>query len=108
MEKIKAIVKRPDEKYGHMTAVSNSLKNLQNIVGGHIEVVTLMPDKGLVMICNEDGKLLGLEKNFIWGVPPFHDVIVGEVIICGVEDEDFTDVPIDFKTWKFIIDKYNE
>lgn len=108
MEKIKAIVKRTDEKYGHMTAVSNSLKNLQNIVGGHIEVVTLMPDKGLVMICNEDGKLLGLEKNFIWGVPPFHDVIVGDVIICGTDGEDFTDVPIDFKSWKFIIDKYND
>ena len=108
MEKIKAIVKRPDERYGHMTNISNSLKNLQNIVGGHIEVVTILPDKGLVMICNEDGKNLGLERNFIMGTPPFHDVIVGEVILCGVCDEDFTDIPIDFQTWKFFIDKWNE
>ena len=105
--KIKAIVKRPDEKYGHMTNISPTLKNLQTTVGGHIEVVTLLPDKGLIMICNEDGKNLGLQKNFIWGVPPFHDVIVGEVIICGRDGEDFGDVPIDFKMWKLMLDRYN-
>ena len=40
MERIKAVVKRPDEKFGHMTNISNSLKNLQNTVGGYIETVT--------------------------------------------------------------------
>ena len=105
--KIKAIIKRPDEKYGHMTNISPSLKNLQKIVGGHIQTVPILPDKGLVMICNEEGKSLGLEKNFCMGTPPFHDVIVGTVILCGVNEEWLADVPIDFKMWKFVIDNWN-
>ena len=107
MAKIKVIIKRPDEKYGHVTNISPTLHNLQKTVGGNIEAVTILGDKGLVMICNEEGKLLGLEKNFIMGTPPFHDVIVGTVILCGVDGEGFGDVPIDLGTWKFMVDKWN-
>ena len=105
--KIRVIIKRPDEKYGHMTWISNTLENLQRTVEGHIETVTISKDKGLIMICNEEGKLLGLEKNFIMGTPPFHDVIVGTVILCGTDGEDFTDIPILFSAWKFMLDKWN-
>ena len=48
MEKIRAIVKRPDEEIGHVTNISPTLQNLQNIVGGHIETVTIAP--GVVVI----------------------------------------------------------
>ena len=107
MGKIKVIIKRPDEKYGHVTNISPSLKNLQKTVDGHIEVVTVLKDKGLVMICNEEGKIRGLQRNFVMGTPPFHDIIVGTVILCGTDDENFADVPISFDTWKFLIDKWN-
>lgn len=53
MEKIKVIVKRPDEGIGHVTYISNNLKNLQNTVGGYIQVVPLAED--VLMICNEEG-----------------------------------------------------
>lgn len=107
MGKIKVIVKRPDEKYGHVTNISPSLKNLQKTVDGHIEVVTVSKDKGLVMICNEEGKIRGLQRNFVMGTPPFHDIIVGTVILCGTDGENFADVPISFDIWKFLIDKWN-
>ena len=106
MEKIKVIIKRPDEKYGHMTWISPTLKNLQITVGGHVETVTILPDKGLVMICNEDGKILGLEKNFVMGTPPFHDVIVGTIVLCGADGDGLTDMPIDFQAWKFMLDRW--
>lgn len=93
-KKIKALVKRTDEPIGHMTWISNSLENLQKIVDGHIEVVTIRP--GLVLIVNEDGKLRDLPANFRLG----GDLIVGDVIVCGVDDEEFADIPIDMKTWK--------
>lgn len=32
--KIRAIIKRPDEEYGHVTNIANNLKNLQRTVGG--------------------------------------------------------------------------
>ena len=105
MKKIKCIVKRPDEKYGHMTSVSDNLKNLQKIVGGYIEVVPVSTDKTkIVCICDEEDKLKGYDRNFkLYG-----DVIVGTVIICGVEEDEFADIPIDFQTWKKVYDKLQE
>ena len=41
MQKIKAIIKRPDEAYGHVTWIGNTLENFQRNVGGHIEPIAL-------------------------------------------------------------------
>lgn len=105
--KIEVIIKRPDEKYGHVTNISPTLGNLQKHAGGRIEVVPVLPNRGLVMICNEEGKLLGLERNFAMGRPPFRDVIVGTVILCGTDGEEFADIPIDLDTWKYLLDGWN-
>lgn len=100
MEKIKAIIKRPDEEYGHMTWISNTLENLQRTVGGFIEVVPITNEA--VMIVNEEGKIKNLERNFRFGTT-FPDTIRGEVIICGVDGEEFADIPFDFKAWKNLL-----
>ena len=63
MNKIKAIVKRPDEVKGHVTSVSNTLENLQTHVGGYIEVFRGGPNWAI--ICNEEGKLLGLPAEML-------------------------------------------
>ena len=105
MSKIKAIIKRPDEKYGHMTSISNSLKNLQRTVDGYIELVSFTHEKGEVyIICNEDGKIKDLEKNM--KIPG--DVLVGTIIICGSDDEsgECGDVPISFAEWKTVVDQW--
>ena len=107
-EKIKCIVKRPDEEYGHMTNISMKLENLQKTVGGNIEMVTLLsPDEDrcpVIAIVNEDGKNLGLEKNM--KIPG--DILVGTIIVCGVEGEDIGDIPIDFSIWKKVVNSFNE
>ena len=97
MNKIKVIVKRTDEEYGHVTCISDRLENFQKIVGGYIQTVDL--PKGLVCICNEEGKLLNLPKNFI--IPG--DVIVGDVILCGAADDVFCDIPVEFDYWKTLL-----
>ena len=99
--KVRCIIKRPDEKYGHVTNISTSLKNLQKIVGGFIQTVTLTDNT--VIICNEEGKINGLEPNFIIGTAPFQDVIVGEAIVIGTDGEDFCDLPISFDLWKRLL-----
>ena len=104
--KIRVIVKRPDEKYGHVTNISCTLKNLQKTVEGPIETVPVY--SGAVCICNEEGKLQGLDRNFRMGKIPFCDVIVGTAIIVGVDGEDFCDCPIDFQTWKKLIDEWED
>ena len=87
MEKIKEIIKRPDEKKGHVTFVSNTLENLQRNVGGNIEVFRFASD--CAVICNEDGKMLGLESNCVC----VGELFVGDILIVGIDGSEFCDVP---------------
>lgn len=97
--KIKVIIKRPDEAIGHVTNISDTLENLQRTVGGYIETLTILRNPDLVIIMNEDGKLMNLPYNF--KIPG--DTIHGDVIVCGFDGEEFCDIPIDRKTWNSIL-----
>lgn len=99
-DKIKVIIKRPDEKYGHVTAISNTLENLQKTVGGYIETLT-MP--GYVLILNEEGRLD--ESPFNCHVAGFN--LFGTIIVAGTQGDEFADVRIGFDQWKEIIDESN-
>ncbi|MBE6016691.1 MAG: DUF3846 domain-containing protein [Lachnospiraceae bacterium] len=96
MAKIKAIIKRPDEKVGHMTWISDTLENLQRTVGGYIETVTF---GDMVIICDEEGRLKKKEPNCTIGNVSF----VGTIIAVGQDGDEFADVPIDMTGWKFLI-----
>jgi len=94
--KIKVIIKRPDEEYGHMTWISNTLENLQRNVGGFIETVTLGVVPRIVIICNEEGRLQGLPYNCtICG-----HAFVGDIIIAGIDGDEFADVPMTMQEYK--------
>ena len=103
MEKIRAIVKRPDEEGGHVTNISPTLQNLQNIVGGRIETVTVAP--GVVVICNEEGRIMGLPYNCtVRGrdlIGEFAVGFVGEIVVVGTEGDEFVDLPkwVSRKEW---------
>ena len=99
-DKIKVIVKRPDEKYGHVTHISNTLENLQKTVDGYIETLT-MP--GYVLILNEEGRLD--DSPFNCHVAGFN--LFGTIIVAGVNGDEFADVGISFEEWKAIIDESN-
>lgn len=107
MGKIKVIIKRPDEQFGHVCNISDSLKNLQATVGGYIETVTL--DNGVVLICNEEGMIRNLPYNFTLrrlinhGVLYGSNPIFGTVIACGANGDEFDDIPIDFDEWKALL-----
>lgn len=103
MRKIKVIVKRPDEKVGHLTYISNTLENLQKIVGGRIEVVHT-GISGLILILDEDGKLKEYQKNFLIGGRMFPDMVVGTAVLCGESEDDFADVPINMAQWKIALE----
>ena len=95
---IRAIVKRPDEAVGHVTNISNRLEKMQGHVEGYIETVTVkFPDieeDGVVIICNEDGRLQGLPHNCRVRLPGGAEVdFVGTILIVGCNDEEFTDLP---------------
>ena len=100
--KVRVIIKRPDEEFGHVTNISPSLKNLQKTVGGYIECVTLgLYDCGNIhIICNEEGRLDGLEYNCeVCGID-----FVGTIIVAAANGEgELIDLPISFEIWKNIV-----
>lgn len=99
---LKAIIKRPDEKAGHVSWINDSLESFQRIVEGPIEVVGI--GRGIIMICNEEGKLRGLQPNFwVNKNSVTADIICGTVIICGEDMDEFADVLIDMPTWKKLL-----
>ena len=100
MNKIKVIIKRPDEKAGHVTWISDTLENLQTHVEGYIETIPCGSDA--VIICNEEGKIRNLDPNFRYG-RTFPDVICGTVIVCGVDGDEFGDVPFSLQAWKQLL-----
>lgn len=102
--KIRVIIKRSDEKYGHVTYMSNTLGAFQKAVGGPIETVRITDDA--ICIVNEEGKLRNLELNFYMGELPFMEPIVGTAVIVGTDGEEFSDCPLDFKIWKRLMDNW--
>ena len=92
-QKIKVIIKRPEEEYGHIAYIFNTLESLQAKVGGHIEVFRLTSK--VVIICNEEGKQKDMEPNLkIAG-----ETLVGPIIVAGIDGENFGSIPFSYETW---------
>lgn len=104
MGKIKVIIKRPDEKIGHVTYISDTLENMQKTVGGHIEVIQT-GIHGALILCDEEGKLKPYDANFRMGMM-FPDVVRGTVIVCGSDGEDFADVQISLREWRLMLEMW--
>ena len=86
---MKVVIKEPGvASYG--ADIPNTLEDLQKVVGGYIEVLGVMD--GLVIICNEEGRLQDLKYNCEFAGIDF----VGTIIFAGTDGEgDFTDIPDD-------------
>ncbi len=85
MAKIKVVI-CPADREAYVTNISDSLENLQKHVGGYIEAVTVCSD--LVILCNEEGRLLGLPENKSLPFCSF----VGDCIILAARGDEFTDL----------------
>jgi len=68
--------------------IENSLESMQGIVGGYIEAIPaermpggeLLKGLDLLLVLNEEGKLLGLKPNF--PTSDMGDIIVGTAFVC--------------------------
>lgn len=97
MQRITIYLKRPAEQPVSMT-IPNTLEAFQRLVDGYIETVRVASD--LVIICNEEGKLLGLPENVDIG----GDVLVGNIVFASVNGEEFDDAP----DWELMADLFQE
>lgn len=68
----------------YVTFIGDELEDLQKAVGGHIEAVHLFSDP-VVLICNEEGRLLNLPENRMG--------FRGTFFFCGEREDDLVDIP---------------
>ena len=92
---MRAIIVEPDSR-PRVADIKTDLRSLRSIVGrngGHIEVVYPFEDN-VGIICNDEGKLLGLPFNRALRNDngDIYDVICGNFIIAGLTEDDFGDL----------------
>lgn len=91
------------KKYPEVIEIDGSLKSLQKEVAGPIQVAYPWDDP-VALICNEEGKLIGINFNRAlmdaYGTPT--DVIAGAFLIVGLTEDDFGDLSQEY------IDKYEK
>lgn len=71
--------------------LEGTLKSMQTFVGGSIQAVYPFDDP-VAIVCNEEGKLLGMEYNraLYDESGAIYDIICGPFFICGLGADDFT------------------
>ena len=74
------VLKIEPHKEPQVIHIKNSLESLQKEVDGYLDIVVLSPTA--MMVFNEEGKIIGLEGNRRFN----NDVIVGNIIIAGIDD----------------------
>ena len=81
-EEIRVLYVQPG-KYPEEIKIPNTLETFQKYVCGSIESVRL--DRDAYIICNDEGKLLPLPPNRLYGPTDF---FAGPFLICGDGGED--------------------
>ena len=89
---MRIVVKRVGQ-YPEMKEIPCELGVMQKIVGGYIECINIT--NNILCVCNEEGKLMGLEPNFIFN----NDMIVGDVFFCTPGEEDFESLSVADTDW---------
>ncbi len=89
---MKIIVVEPQKK-PVVRDIDPGLASMQKLVGGFIEAVYPFDDP-VALICNDEGKLMGLPLNraLYDNTGQIYDIIAGTFFLCGAprDSEDFT------------------
>lgn len=77
--------------------ISGKLREYQDLVGGYIQTLHMPDIDGVMLICDEEGKLKDLEPNFELynNQGRVVDVVVGTVVFVGDDEDDFSSLTDD-------------
>lgn len=80
-------------KVPHSIEIEGGLESLQAAVGGDIQATYPYEDP-VAIICNDEGKLIGLPLNraLYDDDGRMYDIVAGNFLIVGLGEEDFTDL----------------
>ena len=87
---MKVVMLEPN-KSAYVKEIGNDLDSMQEEVDGYIEVIYPFEDQYVGLVCNEEGKLLGMEPNRAIRNEDgdILDIISGTFFICGLSSDDF-------------------
>lgn len=87
---MKVLIVKPGKK-PEVAEIESGLRSLQSAVGGFIEAMYPFDDP-VAIICNEEGKIVGLPMNRALRDDDgeIYDVVCGDFIVVGLGEEDFT------------------
>ncbi len=90
---MKAVLVKVGEPH-RVIDVENDLKAMQKLVGGYIQEVPYnAPEHGILIICDEEGKLKNKMPNrLVISRSRVLDVITGDFVLVGRAGEEFTDL----------------
>lgn len=90
-------------KVPYAVDIGEGLEALQAAVGGDIQAVYPYDDP-VALICNEEGKLMGLPLNRALRDDEgnIYDILAGKFFLCGLGEENFADLPAD------LMEKYRQ
>ena len=85
-----SVLKIAPGQYPQQVEIDNNLKALQEAVGGTIAAVYPFADP-VAIICNDDGKLMGLPLNRALRDEngQMYDAVAGDFLVVGLGEEDF-------------------
>ena len=83
MSKILRVVMVEPHEAPYELNITDQLEDLQETVGGMIEVIG--NGDGTLLVCNEESKLMGMDGNRRLN----GDVIAGPFFVCGLTEDDF-------------------
>lgn len=89
MGKIQVVVVAPNTQ-PESRVIDDALEAFQEIVGGYIEVTRDTKLPGMLIVVNEEGKLLGLPWNRRIKNGGAIDYIAGTFFVVGIGEYDFT------------------
>lgn len=79
MDEVRIVMKKVSEE-PQVMKIKNTLEEKQKLVGGLIEVIPYpLDDEELLIVCNEEGKLLGQKPNAVFDL----DYIAGDFFVIG-------------------------
>ena len=97
-EKLRVVIKEVG-KNAKIELIENTLEAFQEVVDGYIEILPL--NSNLVIVLNEEGKLLDLETNITISNGLAKDNLVGNILFVNTNNnlgtfESITDENLDF------------
>ena len=77
--------------------ISPGLASLQRAVDGYIEAIYPSETDPIAIVCNEEGKLVGLQLNRALRDQDgeIFDIVAGKFLVVGLGEQDFTDLSPD-------------